>query len=148
MTYACIENSPGPSGVASPKFWGDQNFLTLGEQQYFVWDTTSQKHKILLKICGASWPRAPWLRLCPALFCILWTGNVVVSVKPFMYLLFSFHFICFYGNMNYVLKTVFLQLHQEQRSLKKTVHALSWNVSDCSKSVFDRKILIFLLKMD
>jgi len=31
------------SGVASPKFWGD--LLTLNEQQYFIWDTASQRTK-------------------------------------------------------------------------------------------------------
>jgi len=117
MTYACIENSPGPSGVASPKFWGDQNFLTLGEQQYFVWDTTSQKHKILLKICGASWPRAPWLRLCPALFCILWTGNVAWNHSCICCLVFISY--VFMVTWTMFLKLSFYSFIKSKEALKK-----------------------------
>jgi len=44
-------------GVDSQKFWEGPNLLTLNEQQHFVWDTASQKHKI------TSYARI-WLRLC------------------------------------------------------------------------------------
>jgi len=34
------------SGEASPKFWWAKS-LTLSEQQDFVWDTASQRHKLV-----------------------------------------------------------------------------------------------------
>jgi len=33
-------------GVDSQKFWEGPNLFTLNEQQHFVWDTASQKHKM------------------------------------------------------------------------------------------------------
>jgi len=57
--YLCkhsIHDNGRCSGVANPKC------LIFGEQQYFLWDTTSQSTKLLdiLNILGAM---APWLCL-------------------------------------------------------------------------------------
>jgi len=54
------------SGVASPKFWEGLNILTLSQQQYLDWYTTSRntKQQNMLEVWGA-WPLWPsWLRLC------------------------------------------------------------------------------------
>jgi len=55
------------SGVTSPKFCGGQIFLTLNEQQYFVWDGHRLlKHKTtrILEIWRGHDPLVPQLRLC------------------------------------------------------------------------------------
>jgi len=50
--------SDSGSGVASPKYLGEPNLLTISEQQYFVWDTASQSTKLqcMLNICGDHTP--------------------------------------------------------------------------------------------
>ena len=51
------------SRVASPIFLGRPNFLTLSEQQYFVWDTANQSTKWQARNLGAiaPWPPDHWL---------------------------------------------------------------------------------------
>jgi len=48
-----------PKIFGDPKIWVEEEFLILGKQQYFVWDTASQstKWRDILKIGGA-WPLA------------------------------------------------------------------------------------------
>ena len=51
VNFVIHKNMHYSSGVASPKFfWGPKNLwgpkcLTLGEKQYFVWNTASQSTK-------------------------------------------------------------------------------------------------------
>jgi len=51
---------------SQPKLLGAPKFLTLGEKQYFLWDTDPQSTKRLdmLKIGGYDSLVIPWLRLC------------------------------------------------------------------------------------